>query len=122
MLTLPALAAGSYRSMYVRLGGYAGVHSLSRNLVNRLAGDPLLTRYFTGVSAGQREALATYAADYACKEADASCRPVAPDVSLITNPPSLSRAQVRAAIHDFQATLQAHGVPPDVQSRLLHLL
>src|SRR5579884_1367555 len=93
LLGAAALAAGSYHSMYARLGGHAGVAHLSSDLVARLAADPKLARYFDGVTDAQRQALAKYAADYACKQAGGACRPVMPDVALVKNPPSITQAQ-----------------------------
>jgi truncated hemoglobin YjbI len=114
-----ALAAGSYHSMYARLGGYAGVRSLSTDVLGRLAADPKLSTYFQTVTPAERAALAKYAADYACKAAGAGCTPEAPRVSLVTSPPNITPEQKQAAISDLKQTLEAHNVPADIQSAIL---
>lgn len=119
LLAAGAAAAASYHSMYARLGGYAGVSSISNDLVARLAGDPQLAAYFTSVTPKQRAELAKYAADYACKEAGAGCHPVTPNVSLVTNTPSFTRAQKDAAVSDLKQTLDAHRVPSDIRFAIL---
>jgi truncated hemoglobin YjbI len=119
LLAAGAAAAESYHSMYERLGGYAGVNSISNDLIARLAADPKLSAYFAGVTPAQRRQLATYAADYACKEAGASCKPVMPDIRLVKNPPDVTRTQKDAAVSDLKQTLNAHNVPADIRFAIL---
>jgi truncated hemoglobin YjbI len=119
LLAAGAAAANSYHSMYARLGGYAGVSSISNDLVARLAADPKLAAYFARVSTNERAQLAKYAADYACKEAGAGCHPVTPNVSLVTSTPALTRAQKDAAVSDLKQTLDAHRVPADIRFTIL---
>jgi truncated hemoglobin YjbI len=119
LLAAGAAAASSYHSMYARLGGYAGVSSISTDLIARLAADPKLAAYFANVTPKQRAALAKYAADYACKEAGAGCHPVTPNVPLVTTTPPYTRAQKDAAVSDLKQTLNAHGVPADIRFAIL---
>jgi hypothetical protein len=119
LLAAAAAAASSYRSMYVRLGGYTGVSRISADLITRLAADRKLTAYFKNVTPAQRAQLAKYAADYACKEAGAGCHPVTPNVSLVTNTPSYTQAQKEAAVSDLKQTLDAHHVPADIRFAIM---
>lgn len=105
--------------MYARLGGYAGVSSISNDLISRLAADPKLASYFANVTPQQQAALAKYAADYACKEAGAGCRPIAPNLNLVKNTPPYSAAQKDAAVSDLKQTLAAHRVPADIRFAIL---
>jgi hemoglobin len=118
VLGTAAFAAESYHSMYARLGGYTGVHSISSDLVARLAADKRLASYFAGITPAQRAQLANYAADYACAQAGGRCRPTQPDIALVKNPPSPARAQINAALADLRATLAAHHVPSDIQQTI----
>jgi hypothetical protein len=114
--------AASYHSMYQRLGGYSGVTSISTDLINRLASDPKLSSHFTHVTATQRAELAKYAADYACKEAGDPCKPVRPNISLVTNTPALTESEKSAAIADLKRTLGAHHVPSDIQFEITEIV
>jgi hypothetical protein len=114
-----AIAAGSYHSMYARLGGYAGVRSISGDLLSRLAADPKLAVYFADLTPAERAGLAKYAADYACKEAGAGCKPVMPNVSLVKNPPAITPQQKEAALSDLKQTLAARKVPADIRLAVL---
>lgn len=80
---------------------------------------PKLAAYFSGVTPRQRAALAKYAADYACKEAGGGCHPVTPDLSLVTETPSYTKAQKHAAVADLKAALDAHQVPADIRFAIL---
>lgn len=105
--------------MYARLGGYAGVSSISSDLISRLAADPKLQTYFANISPAQRAALAKYAADYACNEAGGGCHAVAPNINLVRNTPSYAQEQKQAAVSDLKQTLQAHHVPADIRFAIL---
>ncbi|HET9096865.1 MAG TPA: hypothetical protein VFN37_09400 [Candidatus Baltobacteraceae bacterium] len=115
LLGVAAMAAGSYHSMYTRLGGYAGVSRSSSDLVARLSADPRLKSAFADVTSWQRAELAKYAADYACKQAGAGCKPVMPNVALVKEPPPVSSSQKSAALSDLKHTLIAHRIPADIQ-------
>jgi hypothetical protein len=119
LLGSAAIAAGSYHSMYTRLGGYAGVSSISADLLDRLAADPKLAAYFRNVTPAQRAQLAKYAADYACREAGAGCKPVMPDISLVKNASQVSSTQKEAALFDLKQTLSVHRVPADIRLAIL---
>jgi hypothetical protein len=119
LLGFSIAAAASYHSMYARLGGYAGVHSISTDLLNRLSADPKLSDYFANVTPAQRAELATYAADVACKEAGAHCKPIQPDISLVKNTPPITGSAKQAAISDLKQTLASHHVPADIQFAIL---
>ncbi len=119
LLGFSIAAAASYHTMYARLGGYAGVHGISTDLLNRLASDPKLASYFANVTPAQRAQLATYAADIACREAGASCKPVQPNIALVKNTPPITGSARHAALADLKLTLAAHRVPADIRFAIL---
>lgn len=118
LLAAPAVAATSYHTLYVDLGGYSGISGDAHALASRLSRDPALAPYFRGISVRQRSALANYAAEYACRAAGGGCSAAMPDWMQHLHPAPPSERQIDAGLADLRATLAARGLSRSLIARV----
>lgn len=69
----PAAAATPDNSLYKRLGGYDALAAVTDDFIGRLATDPQLGRFFTGLSADSKKRVRQHVIDFLCNATGGPC-------------------------------------------------
>ena len=111
--TQTAVAADS---LYLALGGRAGVAALAADLTRRLAVDPRTTAFFKDLDLARFE---SQMVTQICEMSDGGCRYTGKDMKTVHSGVDITKADFNAVVEILQESMDAQRIAFTVQNRLL---
>ena len=103
-------------SLYVALGGQAGVAALASDLTRRLADDPHTTAFFKDLDLARFE---SQMVTQICEMAGGGCRYTGKDMKTVHSGVDITKADFNAVVEVLQQSMDAQRIAFAVQNRLL---
>jgi|SRR5579884_214925 len=100
------------QSLYRRLGGYDGIAAVTDDFIRRLATDPKLQRFFTGLSDNSKARVRQLVVDQLCAAAGGPCVYLGRDMKTAHKGLGITDDDWQAALVDLNATLDTFKVGP----------
>jgi len=118
---LPGRAQNTGDTLYKKLGGYDAIAAVTDDFIGRLATDPKLKEFFTGVSEPHRARIRQLVVDLICQKTGGPCIYTGSDLGEVHKGMHISEDQWNAAIADFGATAKKFNIPSDQLAQLADL-
>lgn len=120
LITLaPSGAAASAETLYARLGGDSGVHAIADELIDRVAGDPVLGRSFQDTNLARIKRLL---AEQICELAAGPCRYSGDPMRETHAGQHISEAEFYGMVSELRKILHERHVSLGAENELLRLL
>jgi hemoglobin len=81
--TTASMSADASASLYKRLGGYDALTAVTDDFITRLATDPKLGRFFTGLSDDSKGKVKAHVVDFLCKATGGPCAYTGRDMKVV---------------------------------------
>jgi hemoglobin len=114
----PALAQ-SQPSLYHRLGGYDVIAAVTDDFVGRLATDPQLNRFFTGLSVDSQKKLRQHVVDFLCNATGGPCLYTGRDMKTAHTGLGITETDWDSSVKHLVATLDKFKVPEKEKNEVL---
>ena len=106
-------------SLYHRLGGYDAIAAVTDDFVGRLAGDPQLHRFFTGLSADSQKKLRQHVVDFLCSATGGPCIYTGRDMKTAHSGLGITEDDWNISVKHLVATLDKFKVPEKEKNEVL---
>ena len=113
-LTMPA-----EKSLYQRLGGYDALAAVTDEFITRLATDPQLGRFFTGLSNDSKIRVRQHVIDFLCVATGGPCKYTGRDMRTAHTGLNISEADWNKSVEYLVETLDKFKVPEKEKSQVL---
>lgn len=115
----PQASAQQPTTLYRRLGGYDAIAAVTDDFVGRLAGDPQLHRFFTGLSVDSQKRLRQHVVDFLCMATGGPCVYTGRDMKTAHTGLGITDADWDLAVKHLVATLDKFKVPEKEKTDVL---
>ena len=106
-----AQSADQSQSLYKRLGGYDAIAAVSDDFIGRLATDPLIKRFFVGVSTDSQKRLRGHIIDFLCVATGGPCTYLGRDMKTAHTGLHITEEDWQSMVKDLTATFDKFKVP-----------
>lgn len=106
-------------TLYHRLGGYDAIAAVTDDFVARLAGDPQLHRFFTGLSVDSQKRLRQHVVDFLCSATGGPCVYTGRDMKTSHTGLGITEDDWTVSVKHLVATLDKFKVPEKEKSEVL---
>jgi len=114
-----ALAQPAPPSLYHRLGGYDALAAVTDDFIGRLAGDPQLHRFFTGLSVDSQKKLRQHVVDFLCSATGGPCVYTGRDMKTAHTGLGITEDDWNTSVKHLVATLDKFKVPEKEKNEVL---
>ena len=97
-------------SLYKRLGGYDGIAALTDDFIGRLATDPQLTKFFTGLNDASKARVRQHVVDLLCQSTGGPCIYLGEDMKTAHKGLNITESDWNAAVKDLTASFDHFNV------------
>ncbi len=111
--------AQQQNSLYHRLGGYDAVAAVTDDFIGRLASDPQMKRFFTGLSVDSQKRLRQHVVDFLCSATGGPCVYTGRDMKTAHTGLGITEADWTSSVSALTATLDKFKVPEKEKSEVL---
>lgn len=115
----PQAMAQQQKSLYQRLGGYDAVAAVTDDAIARLASDPQLKRFFTGLSTDSQKRLRQHFVDFLCSATGGPCLYLGRDMKTAHTGLGITEQDWAASVNDLTATLDKFKVPEKEKAEVI---
>ena len=115
----PQAFAQQPSSLYHRLGGYDAIAAVTDDFIGRLAGDPQLHRFFTGLSTDSQKKLRQHVVDFLCSATGGPCVYTGRDMKTSHTGLGITEADWDSSVKHLVATLDKFKVPEKEKNEVL---
>jgi len=115
----PPQAAAQQASLYKRLGGYDAIAAVTDDFIGRLAGDPQLKRFFTGLSVDSQKKLRQHVVDFLCSATGGPCIYTGRDMKTAHTGLGITESDWNTSVNHLVATLDKFKVPEKEKGEVL---
>jgi hemoglobin len=115
----PEAFAQQPSSLYHRLGGYDAIAAVTDDFVGRLATDPQLKRFFTGLSVDSQKKLRQHVVDFLCNATGGPCLYTGRDMKTAHTGLGITEDDWNASVKHLVETLDKFKVPEKEKSEVL---
>lgn len=109
----------SSQSLYARLGGYDALVAVTKDFIGRLATDPQLSRFFTGLNDTSKARVEAHVIDFLCVATGGPCVYTGQDMKTAHTGLHISEADWNASAAHLTETLNKFNVPQKEQSEVM---
>jgi hemoglobin len=108
----PAIAADQPTgpSLYKRLGGYDAIAALTDDFIGRLATDPKLSKFFTGLNDTSKARVRQHVVDLLCNATGGPCIYLGQDMKTAHKGLNITESDWNAAVQDLTASFDHFSV------------
>ncbi len=107
------------QSLYTRLGGYDALVAVTQDFIGRLATDPSLAKFFTGLNDTSKARVVSHVIDFLCKATGGPCIYTGQDMKTAHAGLHITEADWNASAAHLTETLNKFKVPPKEQSEVM---
>jgi hemoglobin len=107
----PAVAATDPTSLYARLGGYDALAAVTDDFIGRLASNPKLSKFFTGLNDQSKARVRQHVLDLMCFATGGPCYYLGQDMKTAHKGLAITNSDWDAAVVDLTATFDKFKVP-----------
>jgi hemoglobin len=118
-LTARSRRKRSRNNPYHRLGGYDAIAAVTDDFIGRLAGDPQLHRFFTGLSTDSQKKLRQHVVDFLCSATGGPCVYTGRDMKTSHTGLGITEADWDFSVKHLVATLDKFKVPEKEKNEVL---
>ena len=115
----PQAFAQQQQSLYHRLGGYDAIAAVTDDAIARLASDPQLKRFFTGLSTDSQKRLRQHFIDFLCSATGGPCLYLGRDMKTAHTGLGITEDDWTASVKDLTASLDKFKVPEKEKGEVL---
>jgi hemoglobin len=115
----PQAFAQPPNSLYHRLGGYDALAAVTDDFVGRLAADPALHRFFTGLSVDSQKKLRQHVVDFLCSATGGPCIYTGRDMKTAHTGLGITEDDWNVSVKHLVATLDKFKVPEKEKNEVL---
>ena len=115
----PPQQMGSQQSLYTRLGGYDALAAVTQDFIGRLATDPSLAKFFTGLNDTSKARVEDHVIDFLCKATGGPCIYTGQDMKIAHTGLHITEAEWNASAAHLTETLNKFKVPQKEQSEVM---
>src|SRR6202142_4558384 len=112
----PMNASAAGDSLYTRLGGYDALVAVTKDFIGRLATDPQLGKFFTGLNDTSKARVESHVVDFLCVATGGPCIYAGQDMKTAHTGLHITEADWNASAADLTETLNKFKVPQKEQS------
>jgi hemoglobin len=112
-------AATAGQSLYTRLGGYDALVAVTKDFIGRLANDPQLAKFFTGLNDTSKARVEAHVIDFLCVATGGPCIYTGQDMKTAHTGLHITEADWNASAADLTETLNKFKVPQKEQSEVM---
>jgi hemoglobin len=106
-------------SLYKRLGGYDAIAALTDDFIGRLATDPQLTKFFTGLNDTSKARVRQHVVDLLCQTTGGPCIYLGQDMKTAHKGLNITEADWNAAVKDLTASFDHFNVGAQERKELV---
>jgi len=119
----PSMKAQAQSStLYQRLGGYDALAAVTDEFIGRLATDPQLGRFFTGLSTDSKQRVRQHVVDFLCQATGGPCGYHGRDMKTAHTGLNITEADWNSSVKHLTATLDKFKVPEREKSEVLQAI
>jgi hemoglobin len=107
------------QSLYTRLGGYDALAAVTQDFIGRLATDPSLAKFFTGLNDTSKARVESHVIDFLCKATGGPCIYTGQDMKTAHTGLHITEADWNASAAHLTETLNKFKVPAKEQSEVM---
>jgi hemoglobin len=107
------------KSLYQRLGGYDALAAVTDEFITRLATDPRLGRFFTGLSNDSKIRVRQHVIDFLCVATGGPCKYTGRDMRTAHTGLNISEAEWNKSVEYLVETLDKFKIPDKEKSQVL---
>jgi len=115
----PPAAATPDNSLYKRLGGYDALAAVTDDFIGRLATDPQLGRFFTGLSTDSKKRVRQHVIDFLCNATGGPCLYLGRDMKTAHTGLNITEEDWNTSVKALVATLDKFKVPEREKNEVL---
>jgi len=119
MFAAPPQASSANDTLYKRLGGYDALAAVTDDFIGRLATDPQMSQFFTGLNDESKQRVRQHVIDFLCANTGGPCLYLGQDMKTAHKGLHITDAQWNAAAVDLTATLDKFKVPEKEKGEVL---
>lgn len=112
-------APASGQSLYTRLGGYDALVAVTKDFIGRLATDPQLAKFFTGLNDTSKARVETHVIDFLCVATGGPCIYTGQDMKTAHTGLHITEADWNASAAHLTETLNKFKVPQKEQDEVM---
>lgn len=112
-------APASSQSLYTRLGGYDALVAVTKDFIGRLATDPQLAKFFTGLNDTSKARVETHVIDFLCVATGGPCIYTGQDMKTAHTGLHITEADWNASAAHLTETLNKFKVPQKEQDEVM---
>jgi len=116
---LGPIAGAQEKTLYQRLGGYDAVAAVTDDMIGRLAADPQLAKFLTGLNDDSKKKLRQHFVDFLCNATGGPCLYTGRDMRTSHKGLGISEADWNASVVDLTASLDRFKVPAREKGEVL---
>ena len=110
---------GGQPSLYTRLGGYDALVAVTQDFITRLATDPSLAKFFTGLNDTSKARVEDHVIDFLCKATGGPCIYTGQDMKTAHTGLHITEAEWNTSATHLTETLNKFKVPQKEQSEVM---
>jgi hemoglobin len=114
----PASPAPAKQTLYARLGGYDAIALVTDDFITRLATDPKLSKFFTGLSDNSKGRVRQLVVDQLCAATGGPCIYIGRDMKTSHKGLNITEAEWQIAVTHLGESLNRYKVGPAEQKDL----
>ena len=115
----PPPQMGGQQSLYTRLGGYDALMAVTKDFIGRLATDPSLAKFFTGLNDTSKARVESHVVDFLCVATGGPCIYTGQDMKTAHTGLHITDADWNASAAHLTETLNKFKVPQKEQSEVM---
>ena len=112
-------APASGQSLYMRLGGYDAIVAVTKDFIGRLATDPQLGRFFTGLNDTSKARVEDHVIDFLCVATGGPCIYTGQDMKTSHTGLHITEADWNSSAAHLTETLNKFKVPQKEQDEVM---
>jgi hemoglobin len=115
----PPQAAAKTPSLYTQLGGYDAIAAVTDDFITRLATDPTLAKFFTGLNDESKKRVRQHVIDFLCNATGGPCLYLGQDMKTAHKGLHITDAEWNTSAQHLVATLNKFKVPQAQQDAVM---
>lgn len=112
-------ATSQEKSLYSRLGGYDALVAVTKDFIGRLATDPQLSKFFTGLNDTSKARVESHVVDFLCVATGGPCIYTGQDMKTAHTGLHITDSDWNVAATHLTETLNKFNVPAKEQSEVM---
>jgi len=118
-LASPPQAAAKAPSLYTQLGGYDALAAVTDDFITRLATDPTLAKFFTGLNDESKKRVRQHVIDFLCNATGGPCLYLGQDMKTAHKGLHITDAEWNTSAQHLVETLNKFKVPKPQQDAVM---